>query len=390
MWFIFVFFALYAAMHAYIYVLAARALSWSALVGAAVAAFLALMVCAPLLTHYLERRGLSMAARASAWIGYTWMGAAFLFFCSSLVVGGYNAVAEMASVSGGMLSPRASLVVSALATLALTLYAGVEARRIRLERITLTTPRMPHNPGTVRIAQISDVHLGLMGSAGRLERLLRILTACDPDVLVSTGDLLDARMDGLAPLARRLREFQTRFGKYAVTGNHEFYAGIDQALEFTRQAGFTVLRGEAVSVAGLINIAGVDDPAAAAWAATRTAGDSEVLASLPRDRFTVLLKHRPVVTPGCAGRFDLQLSGHTHKGQIFPFSLITRLSYPAHSGLRALGRDAYLYVSRGTGTWGPPFRLLAPPEVTLIDIHYDVAATASAASSTSRTSDQRP
>lgn len=386
MWFVFVFFALYAAMHAYLYVLVARALSWNAPVGAAVIVFLVLMVCAPLLTHYLERRGLNTTARAAAWIGYTWMGVAFLFFCSSLVVGGYNAVAEMAHVSGWMLSPRASLAISALVALALTLYARVEAYRIRLERITLATPRMPHNPGTVRIAQISDVHLGLMGSAGRLERLLRILRACDPDVLVSTGDLVDARMDGWAPLARRLREFQTRFGKYAVTGNHEFYAGIDQALGFTRQAGFTVLRGEAVSVAGLINIAGVDDPAAAA----RTADDSEVLASLPRDRFTVLLKHRPVVTPESIGRFDLQLSGHTHKGQIFPFSLITRLSYPAHSGLRALGRDAYLYVSRGTGTWGPPFRLLAPPEVTLIDIRYDAAATVSATSSGPRIADQRP
>ncbi|MDE2089270.1 MAG: metallophosphoesterase, partial [Gammaproteobacteria bacterium] len=369
----------------------ARALSWSAPAGAAIAVFLALMVCAPLLTHYLERRDLGTAARAAAWIGYTWMGVAFLFFCSSLAVGAYNAVAGVAAglfsapVPGGVLSPRASLAISALATLALALYAGVEAYRLRLERITFATPRMPHNPGTVRIAQISDVHLGLMGSAGRLERLLRILRACDPDILVSTGDLVDARMDGLAPLARRLREFQTRLGKYAVTGNHEFYAGIDQALAFTRQAGFTVLRGEAVSVAGLINIAGVDDPAAAAWAAARTADDSEVLASLPRDRFTVLLKHRPVVTPGCAGRFDLQLSGHTHKGQIFPFSLITRLSYPAHSGLRALGRDAYLYVSRGTGTWGPPFRLLAPPEVTLIDIHYDAAA-----SPGPRMPDQRP
>jgi predicted MPP superfamily phosphohydrolase len=92
------------------------------------------------------------------------------------------------------------------------------------------------------------------------------------------------------------------------------------------------------------------------------------LSSLPEDRFTLLLKHQPIIDAGAVGLFDLQLSGHTHKGQIFPFNLVTRLFYKRHAGLSKIQENAFLYVSRGSGTWGPPARFLSPPEVTLIEL----------------------
>jgi predicted MPP superfamily phosphohydrolase len=110
----------------------------------------------------------------------------------------------------------------------------------------------------------------------------------------------------------------------------------------------------------------VDDPALPRGAGEAT--EQALLASLPRDRFTILLKHRPTVEPQSRGLFDLQLSGHVHKGQIFPFNLITHLVYPVKMGLSGDGAGSLLYVSRGSGTWGPPLRVLAPPEVTVIDL----------------------
>jgi hypothetical protein len=190
----------------------------------------------------------------------------------------------------------------------------------------------------------------------------------NPDILVSTGDLVDGQIDNLFKLAEILKEVNPRYGKYAITGNHEFYAGLGNALNFTEKAGFKVLRGERLTLAGLINIAGVDDPQGKAYGIYRGMPEKELLSGLPREKFTLLLKHRPLVDRSALGLFDLQLSGHVHKGQIFPFSIITGLYYPIQAGFADLLNGSRLYVSRGLGTWGPPIRFLSPPEVTVIDL----------------------
>jgi hypothetical protein len=164
------------------------------------------------------------------------------------------------------------------------------------------------------------------------------------------------------------RSIPAPLGKYAVTGNHEFYAGIGPALDFTRRAGFTVLRGELAIVGGILRIAGVDDPAGEAMGAGSRRLEAETLGGEPSSLFTLLLKHRPVLSADAQSRVDLQLSGHTHRGQIFPFRFLVRLSYPFLAGLYAREDGGALYVSRGTGTWGPRMRFLSSPEITVIDI----------------------
>ena len=134
-----------------------------------------------------------------------------------------------------------------------------------------------------------------------------------------------------------------------------------------------MLRGEALTLAGLISIAGVDDPAGGRFGLSKNVAEKTLLAKLPRETFTLLLKHRPTIDGESLGLFDLQLSGHTHRGQIFPFGLITRLVFPYHSGYYQLAKDSRLYASRGAGTWGPPIRFLAPPEVTVIDLIHKKA-----------------
>jgi len=205
----------------------------------------------------------------------------------------------------------------------------------------------------------------------REERLLRVIEEVErtqPDVLISTGDLVDGQTNSLSGLAIPFARVNPRYGKYAVMGNHEFYAGLPQALEFTTQSGFTVLRGEAVSPGGVVNLVGVDDPAGEALGLYRHVLERNLLTDLPQERFTILLKHQPLVEEEALGMFDLQVSGHTHKGQIFPFRLITGIFFRYNSGWFDLGKGSHLYVSPGTGTWGPPIRLLAPPEVTLYEL----------------------
>ena len=161
---------------------------------------------------------------------------------------------------------------------------------------------------------------------------------------------------------RYLKEFNPRFGKFAITGNHEVYAGLRESLEAIRQSGFTILQGKTVQAGG-INIAGIDDP---------TAGMDEdeqaILLSGKKGLFTLFLKHRPEVSTESRGLFDLQLSGHTHRGQVFPFRYISELVFPMQNGFYRLDKGSLLYTSSGSGTWGPPIRVLAPPEVTIIEL----------------------
>jgi hypothetical protein len=186
--------------------------------------------------------------------------------------------------------------------------------------------------------------------------------------LVATGDLVDGRINHLDGLSEIFREIHPPLGKYAVTGNHEFYAGIGSSLDFTRRAGFTVLRGEAVTVGNVLRLVGVDDPAGRSFGPAPGRSEEELLGNGPSPLFTLLLKHRPFLSPAARKAADLQLSGHTHNGQIFPFRLLVRIWYPLLSGLYESKNGAALYTSRGTGTWGPPMRFLSPPEMTIIDI----------------------
>lgn len=301
-------------------------------------------------------------------------GGAFLFFSASLLIDAYRFLMYSGSLTLRrdfalfMPSAKFSFFLPFVLAIIIGIYGYFEARNIRTEKIILNTSKIPEEIGTLRIVQISDVHLGLIVREEKLRRIIREVVAANPDILVSTGDLVDGQIDSLFTLAEMLREINPRYGKFAITGNHEFYAGLDNALNFTEEAGFKMLRGEKLIVAGLINIAGVDDPQGKAYGIFRDVPENELLSGLPPGKFTLLLKHRPVVDRSALGLFDLQLSGHVHKGQIFPFSVITGLYYPIQAGFANLSDGSRLYVSRGSGTWGPPIRFLSPPEVTVIDL----------------------
>lgn len=372
--FLFTFFLVYSALHLYIFTKIKGALSFGSVSSIFLISLMAVMVIAPVVVWISERHGFELSARLISYIGYTWMGLAFLFFCFSFGVDLYRFFVY----TGGLIlqknfsylspSPRFILVISFLITAAVASYGYFEARYIHNETIIIRSPKIPKEVGTLTIAQISDAHLGLIVREERLKRILREVKRAEPDILVSTGDLVDGQMGNLTELAELLNAINPKYGKFAITGNHEFYAGLDQALNFAEQAGFTVLRGEALNVAGIINIAGIDDPTGRQLEVFRGVSEKALLSGLTRDTFTLLLKHMPVVDENALGLFDLQLSGHTHKGQIFPFSLITRVFFRHYAGLVHLPNNSYLYVSRGSGTWGPPIRFLSPPEVTVIKL----------------------
>jgi len=368
------FFVLYGAVHVYAFAKVKTAFAIGLHSSLLLGVWMAVMTVAPILIRLLEKHGYDLQARLLSHVGYLWMGFIFLFFSTGLVVEVYRLAVQgiggvfRYDVVPLMPSPRACFFLPFFCALSLGVYGYFEAKDIRTEKITIRTSKLPKGVDKLRIAQISDVHLGLIVREERLLRVIEEVERTQPDILISTGDLVDGQTNSLSGIATPLARVNPRYGKYAVMGNHEFYAGLPQALAFTIQAGFIVLRGEAVSPGGVVNLVGVDDPAGEALGLYRHVPERSLLTSLPHERFTILLKHQPLVEGEALGMFDLQVSGHTHKGQIFPFRLITGVFFRYNSGWFDLGKGSRLYVSPGTGTWGPPIRLLAPPEVTLYEL----------------------
>ena len=375
--FLLVYLSIYGGIHLYAFLKLKKGFSLGFPTYLILISFMILMVAAPIFVRIFERYDYEALARGLAYIGFIWMGLLFIFVSVSFFLDLYRLIHILASMltssplTGLVLSPRNFCISAILLSFFVVIYGYFEALNIRTEYVALKTDKIPQEIGNLRIVQISDVHLGLIVNKHRLKRILKQVRDASPDIFVSTGDLVDGQMDNLKTLTEMFQSIPTKYGKFAITGNHEFYAGLDRALKFTEEAGFTILRGEGITVSNFINIAGVDDPARGPYSPDHRVSEKALLEKLPRERFTLLLKHQPVISGEAVGMFDLQLSGHTHKGQIFPFSLITKLYYGTHAGLSKVNDNTFLYISRGSGTWGPPIRFLSPPEVTVIDLKYN-------------------
>jgi len=371
--FLIVFFAVYGSMHAYFFFKCHQACSpegWRQLF---LLLFLLLMLTGPILVRVLEGKGITGPATILGYITYIWMAFLMWFLFLSLTRDIWNNLLRLAAkatpAAYRIIIPPKPALYTILAIIAVaTVWGFVEGRGLKVERVSISTPKLSATSPPVKIAQVSDIHFGLMEHGRRMEQIASILEQEKPDLLVATGDILDGTAMHINDLSARFRTINPPLGKYAVTGNHEYYVKLYNSLPFLADSGFRVLRGEGI-MAGPIHIAGVDDPAGNH---TRQASytDEEKALAMNRtgDPFTILLKHQPLIDPASTGQFDLQLSGHTHKGQIFPFNLLVKMRYRYIAGLYELARGSQVYTSRGTGTWGPPMRLLSPAEVTIFTI----------------------
>ena len=366
-------FFVYGGVHVYAFLRARSVFGFGWGIGLSVALFMLLMVFGVILVHALELYGYEGTARFLSYIAYSWMAALFVFFCVSLTLDLVNLFLLLSgwisrsNLSSLMMAPRVSFFLGVGIATAICVYGYFEAHGIRTVRVRIETAKLPPGIDRLTVAQVSDVHLGLIIRCNRLEEMLAVVNAAKPDIFISSGDLVDAQINHLTGLADLLRAVQPRYGKYAVTGNHEYFAGIEKAVDFTKSCGFRMLRNEAVTD-GPITIVGVNDPTGVRMKLEKPVDERALLAGLPKDKFTLLLKHQPRIEQGSLGLFDLMVSGHTHKGQIFPFTFVTLIPFPLNAGDYDLGSGSRLHVSRGTGTWGPPIRFLSPPEVTVYEL----------------------
>lgn len=325
------------------------------------------LILAPIIIRLLEKVQLDTLARHVAYWGYLWMAFIFLFFFIQITFDFTRLVLNFFSENLGNIPTKNILFsLAVLLSFSCVVYGYVDAQNLRVKKLEIYTDKLDPTIDKLRIVQLSDVHIGLIIRGKRLERILQSVKDENPDILVSTGDLLDGELDNIMREAEQFAAIKPKYGKYAVTGNHEYYAGIEKALKFTKEAGFEVLRDESKKVAG-ITIIGLEDPTARRTGyAEKSISALHLFPQANSNEFVLLLKHQPIIKRDA--NFDLQLSGHTHGGQIFPFMFFTRIFFPENAGYHTLTQNKSFYISQGAGTWGPPVRFLASPEITVIDL----------------------
>ena len=347
---------------------------------ALVAAGGCLLVLAPIAERILR----PPASRVLLWPGVLWMGFAFLAIVwlaasdLALALGGAAAFAAGTPLA----DPEAASRVRALLVGAIVLGLGAVAlreglRAPALRRLELRPARWPRALDGFRIVQISDIHLGPIRGRRFAGELARRVNALRPDLVAVTGDLVDGGVRALAHEVAPLADLRAPHGVYFVTGNHDHYSGARAWAARCGELGMRVLRNERVVVGdgeASFDLAGVDD--AHGRLVSGEGGEDLARALAGRDpaRPVVLLAHDPgTFRRAATAGVDLQLSGHTHGGQIWPFGWVVRLVIPFVAGVYE--RDgSLLYVSRGTGFWGPPMRLLAPAEITEIALRAGAEA----------------
>jgi len=345
--------AIYAAAHVYVWWrLVLPLVSWP--VGTAI-----LVVLAPSfpVMWRIRRRLTREAARPWLLVGYIWFG-----FVIYLLLG---AIASHIAVGFGASARAAAQYCAAAAVI--TVIAGLlnVARGPVVKRVRVPLARLPVESYT--IVHLTDVHIGPLIGQGFIETLVRRVNALRPDLIVITGDLVDGALSELRPHIEPLRGLRARDGVYAVTGNHEYYWQVEPWLHHLRSLGIVVLRNEHVTIANAFELAGVDDSSANEDVPRAVAGRDPALP-------LVLLAHHPrTIARATAAGVDLQLSGHTHGGQLLPWGWLARIWDPQVAGLGRFG-TTWLYVSHGTGFWGPPLRVGTRCEiaaVTLLSHTYD-------------------
>ena len=256
------------------------------------------------------------------------------------------------------------------ATPAITVAGFLMARRVAaVKHVEVRVDNLPEALHGFTIAQITDVHVGPTIKGDFVRRIVERVNALQPDMVAITGDLVDGPVRELARHTAPLADLQSRHGTYVVTGNHEYYSGAKAWIAELQRLGTRVLLNEHVVLEhgeARIAIAGVTDYSAHHFHPEHRSDPRRALNGAPADAIKVLLAHQPRTAPHAqAAGADLQISGHTHGGQFWPWNLFVRLQQPFTAGLHRLG-EMWIYISRGTGYWGPPMRFGIPSEITRI------------------------
>ena len=325
----------------------------------------------------LERYSICIASDVLIWIGSFWLGIMLYLFLGVVIfdivrfINWLAGIVPVPSTGYDRIKLIAALAVAASAAMAV--FGGyINTLHPRITTLVIDIPKKAGDRACLDIALVTDIHLGTIISNSRLQNMVDMVNSIHPDLVLLGGDIVD---EDLAPviennLGELLRSIRSRIGTFAVTGNHEYIGGVEQACRYLSEHGVRMLRDEAICIDSCLFLVGREDRSSRQFTGTRRKQLGEILQGIDRSYPIILMDHQPFHLSEAAGQgVDLQLSGHTHDGQLWPASIITGAIYEVSSGYKKIG-GANVYVSSGYGTWGPPSRVGTSPEVVHIKLRF--------------------
>ncbi|MFH1296097.1 MAG: metallophosphoesterase [Bacteroidota bacterium] len=329
-----------------------------------------------ILARILERVYPSLLSGIVTWIGSFWLGFMLFFFLAVILIDIARLLDSILHFFPASLNanPGQTRLVTLFIVLGLSvpfvITGFINALTPRIKEMTLTISKPNAKPGELTIVMASDIHLGTIIASRKANRLVEKINAMHPDLVLFAGDIVD---EDLAPvinynLGEALCRIQSKLGVFAVTGNHEYIGGMEPAVEYLENHGIRMLRDTAVMVDEQFYLVGRDDRDKPRFTGIPRKKLEEILVSVDTNFPVILMDHQPFSLAKHASMgIDLQLSGHTHHGQLWPFNYITDAIYEISWGYRQIGKT-HFYVSSGYGTWGPPLRLGNRPEIVKINL----------------------
>ncbi len=378
--FLFIVLSVYGLINAYIFLR-----GWQALAGATgIRLFFAIVFILSTLAYPIGRTALSLGKDLGATflirIGNFHIAIMLYLFLAVVLIDLFRLFNAFTPFFPGFITSRPEKTIGILfwcviiSTAAVVIGGYVNTFHPKVRRFQLEIHKNAGRRDTLTVALASDIHLGVMIGASRLEKIVRRINALEPDIVLLAGDIVDESMtaDVEDRLTEAFKDVHAPLGIFAVPGNHEFYSGLERNLSCLRRCGLRVLQDEAVLVDEAFYVIGRKDPSALSRGESRIPvrrilETGEVERGLP----LILLDHQPRhLDEAKEAGIDLQLSGHTHAGQLFPLNIINKLIWEQHWGYLQKG-DTHYYVSCGISTWGPRVRTGSVPEIVHIHITFD-------------------
>jgi hypothetical protein len=387
--FIAVVLALMGGIHYYLWLRLGRDPHWPAPWSTAIGWFFVVAaVGLPVAVILSRAKSHTVAGQVAVWSAYIWLGVMFLLFTAVLAADvGRLLVAIARRISGSTVvdAERRTFIARSMAAAITAVVGGLSAvavhsalRPVEVKRVRVRLGRLPHAQHGLTIVQITDLHVGPTIGREIVEDIVARTNALTPDIVAITGDLVDGSVSELRDAVAPLANLRARHGVFFVTGNHEYFSNADAWLNELPRLGIRVLANERVSIGegeASFDLGGIEDRSAHRYGRPTTeAALARALEGRDAKRELVLLAHQPrSMLDAAPYGVGLQISGHTHGGQIWPFGYLVRLQQGFFPGLHRHG-DAQIYVSRGTGYWGPPMRLAEPAELTHLTLESEQVA----------------
>lgn len=328
--------------------------------------------------RFLERAWPSPATESLVWIGSFWFAAMLYFFLAVVVLDLLRVVNAAVSIYPSWVIAnydvaKVWIMAGTIVLVSIILAAGhLNASFPRIRELKIPIPKTVEGTTSFTVVSASDIHLGTIIGRERLDAIVEKINALNPDLVLFPGDIVD---EDLGPVIRgnlgeALRSIRAKFGVLAITGNHEFIGGVEQACAYLSEHGITMLRDSVVRVGPGITVVGREDRSIGQFKGKRRKPLEEIMVNADRKSPVILMDHQPFgLDDAVRNGVDLQISGHTHHGQLWPLNYITEAIYELSWGYIRKA-TTHLYVSSGVGTWGPPVRTGNTPEIVRFTLEF--------------------